>query len=89
MRTQSHSSESHAQTARPVEGSAGSPERLLLTVEAPAFRCSVSRSTMYALVGAGLIRSIVVGARSRRVVASDLERWIAEQASQTESLPRG
>ncbi len=58
-----------------------SADRLLLTVEEAAFRCSVSRSTMYSLVGAGLIQSIVVGVRSRRVVAADLERWIAEQTS--------
>ncbi len=73
---------SHARSSAPSE-------RLLLTVEEAAFRCSVSRSTMYELVGAGLIRSIVVGVRSRRVVAADLERWILAQTAETGSVPHG
>lgn len=50
--------------------------RALLTVEEAARRLSVGRTTMYALIGAGVIESVKVG-RLRRVPADALTGYVA------------
>jgi excisionase family DNA binding protein len=50
--------------------------RALLTVEEAARRLSVGRTTMYALIGAGAIKSVKVG-RLRRVPADALTGYVA------------
>lgn len=55
--------------------------RVLLTVEAAAERLSIGRTTMYALIKAGHIRTVRVG-QLRRVPASALSEyvmWLAHQ----------
>jgi excisionase family DNA binding protein len=50
----------------------------LLTVEEGCDRLSVSRTTMFALLKAGDIRSVKVG-RARRIVAESLHEFVAER----------
>lgn len=49
--------------------------RTLLTVEAAAAQLSIGRTTMYALIKAGAVESVLVG-RLRRVPADALARYL-------------
>lgn len=49
--------------------------RILLTVEAAASQLSIGRTTMYALIKAGAVESVLVG-RLRRVPADALARYL-------------
>ena len=55
----------------PLGGSVGA----LLTVEEAAHRLSIGRTTMYALLRAGAVRSVKVG-RLRRIPAEALTEYI-------------
>ncbi len=48
----------------------------LLTVDEVAQRLSLSRSKVYELLAEGDIPSVHIG-RSRRVIAKELDKWIA------------
>ena len=52
----------------------GAP-RILLTVEAAASQLSIGRTTMYALIRAGAVESVLVG-RLRRIPADALTRYL-------------
>lgn len=51
---------------------------LAMTVEEAARRCNLSRATLYQRVLSGELRSAKIG-RSRRILLTDLEAWIADQ----------
>ena len=53
-------------------------DRRLLRIEDAAQRLSVGRSTIYAMVAAGQIPSLKL-ARSLRIPADALDRWLAEE----------
>lgn len=57
-------------------------ERVLLTVEAAADRLSIGRTTMYALIKAGHIRTVRIG-HLRRVPADALHTYVQQLANQT------
>ena len=63
----------------------GPDDRLLLRVEDAARRLSLSRAKVWSLVSSGSLPSIHVG-RSRRIVAADLEAWVAARTAE-ENLP--
>ena len=50
--------------------------KLLLKVEEAAERLSLSRASVYELMGCGLIESVKIG-RSRRIPAAALEAFVA------------
>ena len=52
---------------------------LVLTVPQAAQRLSVSEAMIWRLLADGRLPSLKIGA-ARRVVAADLDAWIAEQA---------
>lgn len=51
------------------------PPRILLTVEAAADQLSIGRTTMYALIKAGAVESVLVG-RLRRIPVEALVRYL-------------
>ena len=56
-------------------------DRLLLTPESAATELSISRTVLYELLSKGHIESIRVG-RSRRILRSSLESFIARLGSE-------
>lgn len=54
------------------------PRRLLLRVEDAATELAVSRSTLYQLISAGELATVVIG-RARRVPFAEIERLVAER----------
>lgn len=54
-------------------------EPLLLTVREVAQMCQIGRTAAYELVKRGEIRSITVGARTRRVPRAQVEAWIERE----------
>ena len=61
--------------------------RILLRPDEAAEALGISRSKCYALLAAGRLPSVRVGA-SRRVPLDALQHWIAEQTEQPDSRPR-
>lgn len=55
-------------------------DRLLKIVDA-ADALSISRSMLYELLADGLIKSIVIGRRCRRIPSSEIERFISANLS--------
>jgi excisionase family DNA binding protein len=60
------------------------PVRLLLTVPEAAEALGVSRSVVYELMDSGDLRNIKIG-RSRRVLVTSLEEFIARRLSEQHS----
>ncbi|MDP9369517.1 MAG: helix-turn-helix domain-containing protein [Chloroflexota bacterium] len=56
-------------------------ERLLLRDVEAAERLSLSRATVWKLMASGELRSVHVG-RARRIVAADLDRWLAQRLAE-------
>lgn len=50
--------------------------KILLTVEEAAQRLSVGRTSMFAIIKSGQVRSVTIG-KSRRVVAESLHEFVA------------
>ncbi|MDT3395804.1 helix-turn-helix domain-containing protein [Streptomyces sp. B1866] len=57
----------------------GDPTLVALTVEEAARRLGIGRTTMYALVSSGQIRSVKIG-RLRRIPAQALTEYLTAQA---------
>jgi excisionase family DNA binding protein len=53
----------------------GDPPRVLLTVEAAADRLAIGRTSMFALVKSGAVKSVLVG-RCRRVPLDELDAYV-------------
>jgi excisionase family DNA binding protein len=60
---------------------ARAPLRGALTTEEAAEWLGTSRTTVWRLMGRGELRSIRVSARCRRILISELERYVAERAA--------
>ena len=58
-------------TTRPVEG-----QRLAVSIEDAGAMCGIGRTTLYAALNDGTLRSIKVG-RRRLIPISALEAWLA------------
>ena len=54
-------------------------QRLLLRPDAAAAAMGISRSKLYELMAVGIVPSIKIGARGRRIRPSAVERWLDEQ----------
>jgi excisionase family DNA binding protein len=52
------------------------PARRLLTIDDCASRLGISRASIYPLVMSGQIKSVVIGARTRRIALEDLENYV-------------
>lgn len=52
--------------------------KILLTVEEAAERLSLGRTSVFALIKSGEIRSVKVG-KARRIVADSLHTWVADK----------
>ncbi|MGP3950093.1 excisionase family DNA-binding protein [Streptomyces sp. 7N604] len=50
--------------------------RLVLTVDEAARRLGIGRTTMFALVSSGEVRSVLIGRRMRRIPAQALKEYI-------------
>jgi excisionase family DNA binding protein len=59
----------------------------LLRVAEVAKRLTISRSKTYELIAAGQLRALRVG-RSRRIPASELERFVAERIADEDTAGR-
>ena len=59
---------------------AGDAAQLLLTVEQAAARIGVGRTTMFALIGSGDVRTVQIG-RLRRIRPADLQTYVDGLAS--------
>lgn len=52
--------------------------KILLTVEEAAARLSLGRTSVFAMVKSGELRSLKVG-KARRIVAESLHTWVADK----------
>jgi len=65
----------------------GSASRtLLLRIDEVCAQLSLSRASVYRLVGAGLLPSVTLG-RSRRIVQADLDDFVADLAAGRKIVP--
>lgn len=74
-------STNHGETAMP---SPNAP--VVLTIEQAANRLGIGRTTMYALVTAGQVRSVTIG-RLRRIPAQCLDEYVARLLADSTDLP--
>jgi excisionase family DNA binding protein len=63
-----------------LEVDSTTPEPLLYTVEDVCWHTRLSRARVYQLIADGSLPSLTIG-KSRRVLADDLRRWLAELAT--------
>jgi excisionase family DNA binding protein len=59
---------------------------IFFRIDEAAKLLTISRSRVYELISSGELNSVLIGGRNRRIPASSLERYIAEQTGSADSV---